>query len=81
MSHPLRTSARHHRLPDGGSTTDYDHYLSKWHDMADRVVRFFPGFHLGGMDPGLILFSDDYKGDSISLSVKACMALLTKEVI
>ena len=68
---------RQYRLPSGEVTWSQDDWARSWDVLGKSVVKFFPGYHVGGMDPGLILHPDDYKGESISLSIRACKALLT----
>jgi hypothetical protein len=57
-------------------TDDQELWAKSWNDLGTSVSRLFPGYHLAGMDPGILLHPDDYKGDSISLPLHACLILL-----
>ena len=60
-------------------TEDQELWAKEWNALADRVVEFFPGYRVSGMDPGILLFVEGGEG-SVSLSLHACLALLsTKE--
>ena len=61
-------------------TEDQELWAQEWGTLADKVCAFFPGYRVSGMDPGILLFAEDGHEGSISLSLHACLALLsTKE--
>lgn len=60
-------------------TDDQTLWAKSWNDLGNKVAKLFPGYHLGGMDPGILLHPDDWKGDSVSLSLHACLALLSTQ--
>lgn len=67
-----------YRLPTEPRTVTEDQSLwaHEWNALADKVVAFFPGYRVSGMDPGVLLFPQDGGHDSISLSLRACLALI-----
>lgn len=63
-----------YRLPDRTETVDQTVWAVAWSNFADKVAARFPGYRVGGMDPGVMLFGPN--NDTVSLSVQACKALL-----
>jgi len=43
------------RLPDGSWTTCEDNYVGTWNQLGTAVAKLFPGYWLGGYDPGIRL--------------------------
>ena len=70
-----------YRLPTEPRTVTDDQmrWAEEWNTLADRVVKFFPGYRVAGMDPGIMLFAEDGKDDTVTLSLRACLSLLTNE--
>jgi hypothetical protein len=70
------------RLPTEPRTVTNDQlqWANEWNALADMVVEFFPGYRVAGMDPGVMLFPVDGSDGTVSLPLRACLALLsTKE--
>jgi hypothetical protein len=74
------------RLPNGDTTEDSSAYLSAWHELANKVLHFFPGYALASFDSGLCFEKRDitqllsgekiYKVvDKFELSTAAAMTL------
>lgn len=67
-----------YRLPTEPRTVTDDQNLwaREWNALADKIAECFPGYRVSGMDPGVTLFANEGEG-SVSLSLSACLALLS----
>lgn len=65
-----------YRLPTIPRTITEDslEWANAWNELGDKVVKYFPGYRVGGMDPGIMLFGTN---DTVQLSLQACLALLS----
>ena len=61
------------RLPEGSWTEDEDSYVETWNQLGTAVAKFFPGYWLGGYDPGIRL---DNNVETIRFSVTQAKLLL-----
>ena len=61
------------RLPEGSWTEDEDNYVETWNQLGTAVAKFFPGYWLGGYDPGIRL---DNNVETIRFSVTQAKLLL-----
>jgi hypothetical protein len=61
------------RLPDGSWTTCEDNYVGTWNQLGTAVAKLFPGYWLGGYDPGIRL---DNNVETIRFSVAQAKLLL-----
>lgn len=91
MSSVAVDSRERFRLPNGDIVADIEQYANEWNNLAQEVVKHFPGYTVSGFSPCIILErretfkhkdgSETYITiDRLQLSVMACRSLLYKEV-
>ena len=65
------------RLPDGTACSDSERYAKEWFTLADEVASLFPGYRVNGVDPDIMLSSENWSS-SFRLSVEAAQLLISE---
>jgi hypothetical protein len=80
----MKLNKSSYRNPDNSITHDVDEYITAWKTLAEKVLKFFPGYIIGSFNPGIILtrWEKQLDGrsraiDTVRLSVMACNCLVS----